>query len=124
MTLGHKIILLFAFMIGMTFITFVWFMNQFNHHVTQFKASVSHDKQALEAERDRSLTQLKEKAQEMREETKDHLNKMEEGLLKKRQEAEAFNENFLQRQNQLFDKMDNFLGKSEDSSKARSATEK
>lgn len=100
MTLGHKIIFLFAFMIGVTFITFVWFMNQFNHHVIQFKASVAHDKQALEAERKRSLTQLKEKAKEMQEETKDHLNKMEEGLLKKRQEAEAFNKNFLQRQNQ------------------------
>ncbi|MBX9745202.1 MAG: hypothetical protein K2X08_08345, partial [Chlamydiales bacterium] len=67
---------------------------------------------ALEAKRERSISQFKEKVDEMQVETKDHLNKMEEGLLKQRQNAEAFNENFLQQQNNLFDKIDNFtLGK-------------
>ena len=108
MTLGNKVFLLITFMVSVSLMTFMWFVNRFNHHVTQFKTSFAHDKQVLETAHERSLSQLKEKVGEMQEETKDHLHKMEEGLLKRRQNAEAFNENFLQRQNQLFDKIDNF----------------
>ena len=112
MTLEHKILLLITFMVSVSLMTFIWFMNCFNHHVIQFKTSFAHDKQVLEAKRERSISQLKEKVDEMQEETKDHLSKMEDGLLKQRQNAETFNENFLQQQNNLFDKIDNFtLGK-------------
>ncbi len=112
MTLGHKVFLLMTFMVSVSLMSFIWFVNRFNHHVTHFKTSFVHDKQALEAKRERSISQLKEKVDEMQEETKDHLSKMEDGLLKQRQNAEAFNEYFLRQQNNLFDKIDNFtLGK-------------
>ena len=112
MTLGYKILLLITFMVSISLMTFMWFVNRFNHHVIQFKTSFAHDKQVLEAAHEESISQLKEKVDEIQEETKNHLNKMEEGLLKQRQNAEAFNENFLQQQSQPFDKIDNFaLGK-------------
>ena len=84
----------------------------------------THDKETLEAVRDQSLKKLSEEAEQLKEQTRDHLHKVEEGLLKQRQEAEAFNENFSQRQTQLFDKMDSFLGGSKGSSKTESISEK
>lgn len=124
MTLRHKILLLIAFIVSLTFITFVWFVNKFNHHATHFRASLTHDKETLEAARDQSLKKLSEEAERLKEQTKDHLREMEEGLLKRRQEVEAFNKNFSQRQTQLFDKIDSFLGESKSSSKAKSASKK
>ena len=124
MTLGHKVLLLIAFMISLTIVTFLWFVNQFNHHATHFRASLTHDKETLEAARDQSLKKLSEEAEQLKEQTKDHLREMEEGLLKRRQEAEAFNKNFSQRQTQLFDKIDSFLGGSKGSPNAKSISEK
>jgi hypothetical protein len=124
MTLGHKVLLLIAFMVSLTVITFLWFVNRFNHHAAHFRASLTHDKETLEAARDRSLKKLSEEAEQLKEQTKDHLHKMEEGILKRRQEADAFSENFLQRQTQLFDKMDSFLGGKKSSSKTKPTSEK
>ncbi len=119
MTLGNKVFLLITFMVSVSLMTFMWFVNRFNHHATHFRASLTHDKETLEAVRDQSLRKLSEEAKQLKEQTKDHLHKMEESLLKRRQEAEAFNENFFQRQTQLFDKMDSFLGGTTDSSKTK-----
>jgi hypothetical protein len=124
MTLGHKVLLLIVFMVSLIVITFLWFVNRFNYHAAHFRASLTHDKETLEAARDRSLKMLSEEAEQLKEQTKDHLHKMEEGLLKQRQEAEAFNDNFLQRQTQLFDKMDSFLGGKKSSSKTKLTSEK
>ena len=123
MTLGHKVLLLIAFMISLTIVTFLWFVNQFNHHATHFRASLTHDKETLEAVRDQSLKKLSEEAEQLKEQTRDHLHKVEEGLLKQRQEAEAFNENFSQRQTQFFDKMDSFLGGKKNSSTTKPTPE-
>jgi len=110
MTLGKKIILLFAFM-GITILCiFLWFISQMLHHVNGFNSSMAKDTQALEEARDQSLKKLKEKAGQMGEEVNDHFNKMEKELLKSRKEAEIFHENFIQRQNQAFEEIDNFVG--------------
>lgn len=109
MTLGKKIILLFAFMGVTTLFVFFWFISQMLHHVNGFNSSMDKDKQALEDARDRSLKKLKEKAGQMGEEVHDHFNQMEKELLKSRKEAEIFHENFMQRQNQAFEEIDNFV---------------
>jgi len=45
----------------------------------------------------------------MKGEVGSHLNKMEESLIKIRKEEETFDKNFLKRQNQTFDAVDNFI---------------
>ena len=109
--IGHKVLLLIVFMVRLTFIILIWFVSRINHHATHFKASLTHDKETLEAE-------------QLKEQTTDHLHKMEEGLLKQRQDSEAFNENFLQQQTQLFDKIDSFLGGKKNPSKTQPVSKK
>lgn len=67
------------------------------------------DELALKAAGERSLKKLKEKARHMGAEISDHFSKMEAELQRVSKEEEIFNENFLQRQNQHFDEVDNFV---------------
>ncbi len=109
MTLGHKITLLLAFMGVVTIIMFFWFASQMFHHVNNFQSSMAKDELALKAAGERSLKKLKEKAGQMGAEVSDHFSKMAAELERMSKEEEIFNENFLQRQNQHFDEVDNFL---------------
>lgn len=109
MTLEHKITLLLSFMGIVTFIVFFWFASQMFRHVNNFQSSMAKDELALKAAGERSLKKLKEKAGHMGTEISDHFSKMEAELQRISKEEEIFNENFLQRQNQHFDKVDNFV---------------
>jgi biopolymer transport protein ExbB/TolQ len=109
MTLGHKITLLLSFMGIVTLILFFWFASQMFCHVNNFQSSMAKDELALKAARERSLKKLKEKAGQMGTEISDHFNKMEAELQRMSKEEEAFNENFLNRQNQHFDAVDTFM---------------
>lgn len=109
MKLGHKITLLLSFMGIITFIVFFWFASQMFRHVNNFQSSMAKDELALKAAGEQSIKKLKEKAGQMGTEMSDHFSKMEAELQRMSKEEEAFNENFLQRQNQHFDAVDNFL---------------
>lgn len=109
MRLGHKITLLLSFMGVVTFIVFFWFASQMLRHVNNFQSSMAKDELALKAAGERSLKKLKEKAGQMGAEISDHFGKMAVELQRISKEEEVFNENFLQRQNQHFDEVDNFV---------------
>lgn len=109
MTLGHKITLLLSFMGIVTFIVFFWFASQMLCRANNFQSFMAKDELALKAAEERSLKKLKEKAGHMGEEISEHFSKMEAELQRISKEEEAFNENFLQRQNQHFDTVDAFM---------------
>jgi hypothetical protein len=109
MTLGHKITLLLSFMGVISFIFFFWFASQMFRHVNDFQLSMAKDELALKAAGEGSLKKLKDKAGHMGTEMSDHFGKMAAELQRMGKEEEAFNENFLQRQNQHFDEVDNFF---------------
>lgn len=109
MTLGHKITLLLSFMGVVTIIVFFWFASQMLRHVNNFQLSMAKDELALKAAGERSLKKIKEQAEQMGTEISDHFNKMATELQRMSKEEEIFNENFLKRQNQHFDEVDNFM---------------
>lgn len=109
MTLGHKITLLFSFIGIVTIIVFFWFASQMFRHVNNFQSSMAKDELALKAAGERSLKKLEEKAGQMGTEISDHFSKMEAELQRMSKEEELFNEGFLQRQNEHFDAVDNFM---------------
>src|SRR5689334_11330954 len=108
MTLRHKITLLLAFMILTSLFVFCWFTSCMFHYTNEFKVSMSRDEIAIQAARKQSLKELKEKAETMGGEIREHLSKMEADLLKARKESEVFREYFLQVQNQVFGEIENF----------------
>jgi uncharacterized membrane protein YhiD involved in acid resistance len=109
MTLGHKITLLLSFMGVVTIIVFFWFASQMFRHVNNFQSSMAKNELALKAAEEQSLNTLKEKTGQMSTEMSDHFSKMAAELQRMSKEEEIFNENFLQRQNQHFDEVDNFF---------------
>lgn len=82
MSLGNKILILFAFMGSVTFIVFCWFGFQFYHHATRFHASFERETQVIEADFDKAKRELEKKAEHLKKDVSEHLKKMEEELLK------------------------------------------
>jgi hypothetical protein len=109
MTLRYKITLLLSFMGVVTFIFFFWFASQMFRHVNDFQLSMTKDELALKAAAERSLKKLTDKAEQMGTEMSDHFSKMAAEFQRMSKEEEIFNENFLQRQNQHFDEVNNFV---------------
>ncbi len=113
MSLTNKILLLIAFMASITFIVFCWFISQFMNHAAHFHTSFAKEQQALETAFDKSLQKFAKTAEHLQEGVKDHLKKMEEGLHKNREKSENFDEDFLQRQNQIFNEVNSFVEEKE-----------
>jgi hypothetical protein len=109
MTLGHKIAVLLGFMGLVTLCVVFWFINRTFYHMTEFKASLDHDKETFEASFDRSVAKLEDQAKSLRQDVRDHFNKVEAEFARGEKESEAFYENFSRKQNQFFDEMGNFL---------------
>lgn len=110
MTLTNKTILLVGFIVLSSATVLYWFTQRLFEHMDHFKQSMAVEKQYLKAQFNKEVADLQEKREQLSQEVSDHLSGMERQLAKNQEQADEFDRNFLNGQNEVFDKMENAFG--------------
>ena len=110
MTLPHKIIGLLSFMALVTFAVLFWSYSRMSYQFNHFKEKQESAKQKILRRRDQSLKKLNEKAEKVGKDISSFLGGMEEALKREQKESDKFAEEFLKKQNGVFDSIEAFAG--------------
>ncbi len=110
MTLTQKIIALISFMMVVMLTVFWWFASHMYRHMDHFTKSRMSEKETMLEKYENGVKKLNNKAENMGKEITSFVGGMEEGLQRLQKESEEFDKQFLEKQNSVFDAIDNFTG--------------
>ena len=106
MSLTRKVILLLSFMVITTFIVLFWFASHMYRHMDHFAKTRVSEKEAMLKKQEQHMEKLKAKSENMGKEITSFVEGMEEGLQQLQKESEESHKQFLEKQNSLFDAID------------------
>lgn len=108
MTLFQKIFSLISFMVVVTLIVLLWFVNHLYDQFVTFREATENHKKQIEMLESKMLTQMKEKSKNMGTSISEALNDMDDHLRKNQKEAEKLYKGTLDMQNSTFDAIEKF----------------
>lgn len=94
-----------------TLAVFWWFASHMYRHMDHFAKTRVSEKEAMLKKQEQHMEKLKTKSENMREEVTSFVGGMEEGLQRLQKESEESHAQFLEKQNSVFDAIDDFTAR-------------
>jgi len=110
MTLSHKIMLLFVFMLVITFVTFIWFTKQMSTHRKHFNEVMDQKIRQMQMKMEKEKVALNNRRERLREEADENFKTIDAGMKEIDKELISGADRMIEEQNAFFDTINSRIG--------------